>query len=514
MTKIIKSLLILSMAFGFASPSNAEIWLNDTKTMFANNQAVVYAINIRSFNAYDKNGNDIIEVNNKENPGTFITAIKRLDELKTLGINTILLLPIMETGKIKASGTAGSLYAMKSFTDINPQFDDKGNKLTVEQEAKMFVQEAHKRDMKVLVDMPACGAYDLYLSNPGLFLTDKNNKPVVLSDWTDVRTFKVLNSDNTLNEEVLGLYRQFIKKVMDLGIDGVRANVASSKPYEFWRSLIEQAKRQDPEFLFIADVSDSLSKPVTNQTIVTPYDKLLDAGFDTYYGGYANYKSWKSGADIEKQILFNKKLFEKYSDEKSILAPFNNHDEVSPYAQGGRKACSNILWLNATLPVNALYVDGFPTGDTYNYRYANKKALATFTDDNIYFVHKGKFDIFNFSRKPYGHDIEFSKDFEMASKMKLLASEIITRGSFKALNTKNRSVLAYARYLNKSSIIIVWNKDNLERQKAVLKMQGMSGEVSLVPVKSENPPITSKNSIKVELLPGEMQIYLGNDLKF
>lgn len=61
-----------------------------------------------------------------------------------------------------------------------------------------------------------------------------------------------------------------------------------------------------------------------------------------------------------------------------------------------------IIWLNATLPVDSYFVDGFQTGDDYNYKMGNKLAPATNTDDDMYFTHRGKIDIFNFSRKPDG----------------------------------------------------------------------------------------------------------------
>jgi hypothetical protein len=57
-----------------------------------------------------------------------------------------------------------------------------------------------------------------------------------------------------------------------------------------------------------------------------------------------------------------------------------------------------IIWLSATLPVNSYFLDGFATGDTYLYQYRNKKAPKSYTDDDYYFVHLGKMDIFNFSR--------------------------------------------------------------------------------------------------------------------
>ena len=66
-----------------------------------------------SFNANDTNKNGIID--NDEKSGNFINAIERLDEIKESGINTLHLLPITPVGKLKALGTAGSLYAIDNF---------------------------------------------------------------------------------------------------------------------------------------------------------------------------------------------------------------------------------------------------------------------------------------------------------------------------------------------------------------------------------------------------------------
>mgnify|MGYP003288948366 CR=1 FL=1 len=107
--------LTLIVCFLFSSSVFADDGL---RTMFLNNKATICGINIRNFNAKDTNGNGIID--NKEESGTFINAVERLDEFQELGINTLHVLPITPVGKLKALGTAGSVYAMSSFDSINP----------------------------------------------------------------------------------------------------------------------------------------------------------------------------------------------------------------------------------------------------------------------------------------------------------------------------------------------------------------------------------------------------------
>ena len=118
------------------------------REMFQNNEAIIYSLNLRTFNANDKNGNGIIDFSEGETAGSFINAIDRLDELKSLGINTIHLLPITPVGKIKALGTAGSVYAISDFTKLNIQLADTNSELSLKDQAKTFINECHKRNIK------------------------------------------------------------------------------------------------------------------------------------------------------------------------------------------------------------------------------------------------------------------------------------------------------------------------------------------------------------------------------
>ncbi|UKI41102.1 MAG: hypothetical protein L6V95_13605 [Candidatus Melainabacteria bacterium] len=106
-----------------------------------NNQAIIYEINLRTFNANDANDNDIIDFDDEnERKGTFLNAISRLDELKQFNINTLHVLPITKTGKIKALGTAGSLYALSSFSELNPQLSYANDNETIKKKQKSLLK--------------------------------------------------------------------------------------------------------------------------------------------------------------------------------------------------------------------------------------------------------------------------------------------------------------------------------------------------------------------------------------
>ena len=86
--------------------------------------------------------------------------------------------------------------------------------------------------MRVIIDLPSCGSYDLYMQRPELFVKDKSGQPVVPADWTDVRLLNA-GSETAVNKDVYDLYKGFVDMVINLGADGIRADVATLKPANF-----------------------------------------------------------------------------------------------------------------------------------------------------------------------------------------------------------------------------------------------------------------------------------------
>ena len=125
------SALLLSFSQTFAQ----DAWVNDLRTLFLSHGAIIYEINLRTFAAQDVNKDGIIDPSDGEESGNFLNAVSRLDEIRGLGINTLHIMPVMATGKTKALGTAGSLYAAASFNELNPQLKSERSALSVEEQA-------------------------------------------------------------------------------------------------------------------------------------------------------------------------------------------------------------------------------------------------------------------------------------------------------------------------------------------------------------------------------------------
>ena len=482
-------------------------WHNDLKSVFLKNSAIIYTINIRTFNAKDKNGNELIDDN--EEGGNFINAIEELDNLSKLGINTVHLLPITPVGKIKAFGTAGSLYAMSSFNEINPQLVSKSLSASGVEQAKRFVKECHKRNIRVIIDLPSCGAYDLFIAHPEYFMKDENGSPIIPLDWTDVRLFSE-GSSKDVNGDLLKLHKGFVDMIISIGADGIRADVARLKSKWFWTELIKYTREKDKEFLFLAEASLLCNEPVSKYSLNTSVEELFDAGFDGYLGSYMNFKNIEYAKDFISYVQNDLKMFSKYKSQKSVVGSFTSHDEVSPILIHGQNFSKMIIWLNSTLPMNSYYVDGFPSGDTYNYQWANKYATESQTDDEYYFTHNGQLDIFNFSRKPGGSDYSILNEFILANKFKRYYSHDLSTAKFIPLKSSNPKVFAYARPLRGQTVVVFGNLDFKSGQESIIKISKFKPDKRIVNLRVQQALKNeySNGKIKTTLDAGDIQVLL------
>lgn len=510
--KLLATLAISALFLQAQCAFSADVWVNDTRRMFTRNSTVIYEINLRTFGAQDTNKNGIIDFDDAEESGTFLNAIPRLEGLSQKGINAIHVLPITPVGKTKALGTAGSLYAASSFNTLNPQLGSKNTALSLESQARKFIDEAHKQGLRVIIDLPSCGAYDLYMQRPELFVKDKQGQPIVPADWTDVRLLNA-GTETAVNADVYNLFKGFVDMVIRLGADGIRADVATNKPAKFWKDLIDYSRTKDHQFLWLAEASESWTEAVSPYAVFTPYNKLLEAGFDGYYGSYFNIKNYKTGKELTNQIVATNENLKKFSEPKAVIGSFTTHDEMSPILINGKPMSEMIMWLNATLPVNSYFVDGFDTGDNYIYMWANKEAFKTFTDDDYYFVHRGKLDIFNFSRQAGGKDDDLLSNFVLTNHVKRQLSKLINNGKLTVLKTSEPSVFAYAIGYNGQSIIVIGNLNFRNSINTTVSIPHIGPSNNIVPFKITNPPITQKGSFKVPLDAGEIQVLYVTDLE-
>lgn len=370
---------------------------NNLRSMFQNNQAVIYALIPRTFTAKDTDNNGLIEGNERQ--GYFTTMVERLDELKTYGINTLHWLPINPPGKYAAKGNAGSVYAPLDYLAIDPALDDPTNPKNVYEEAKDAIKECHKRGIRVMVDLPSCMSVDLYENRPDLRATDAYGNPKTPEGWEDIKMFNPwADSDKEkLNQALVDYHKKFIDMCIDLGIDGIRADVGRAKPPEFWDIITTYARSKDPEFAFLAECyTQEDASPMKNMPADRPFE-ALKAGFDSYYGQYHIYNMWKA-TDFHKFVTESidmtnksKDIFDnkgnKIGEEKllpkgkSLIGSFATHDDDSPMSHGGPDYCMMTDVLQTTLPMtNPYIITGYESGDRYLHNYGGKYVNASINE--------------------------------------------------------------------------------------------------------------------------------------
>ena len=488
---------------------------NDLKSLFQHNQAKILAIVPRTFNAKDLNGNEYIDGN--EQCGTFLNAIERLDEVKAQGFNTLHVLPISTPGKIKAMGTAGSVYAPKDMLEIDPNLIDKNDPRSDKEQFKAFVDECHKRGIRVMVDIPSCASYEMFLNMPDLMAKEKDGLAKTPQGWNDIRMLQPWEDEGkrTLNPKLLAYHKQLIDMLIDAGVDGVRVDVARTKPAEFWDVLIPYSHMRDPEFGWLAEsYTYEDASPQANMPYDRPEDSLR-AGFDLIYGQYHIFHEWPNASTFMDYVKEQLDMSYRLPKGKSLIGSFATHDDISPMFHGGRDYCNLTMGLQATLPMlNPYILDGYQSGDNYSYSYENKYNPVTETDNHEMTVHTGRLDIFNLSRKPGGKEPEIGQFMTSAFKMRDKYNDVITKGTFIQLDKeqdKNDQIIAYARHLNGKTLLVVANKNVNRSVAGIIKVPTLkAGQElnNLLPSYGKESILQARdNELCVDLGPARVHVF-------
>ena len=493
---------------------------NNLRTMFRNNDAVILAIVPRIFTAEDKNGDEIIKAKDGEKPGTFLSAIKRLDEVKAQGFNTFHILPIHPPGKTHAMGTAGSLYAPEKYIEddgqiaIDPVLVDPDDPRSPHEQMKAFIDECHKRDIKVMLDLPSCASVDMFNAHPELMAIDKDGNPETPEGWLDIRMFNPWKdkSKRELNKELLDMHMKYVDSCIDLGIDGIRSDVARAKPTEFWDILINHARQRDPEFAMLGEsYTYETASPQANMPYDRPEDSLR-AGFDAIYGQHHIFHELNNAKEATNYITEMLDMSDRLPAGKTLIGSFMTHDDETLMNHGGPDFCNLVSIVQSTIPMcNPYVLDGFQSGDTYNYSYSEKHSAPdeTVTDTTLLETHPYKMDIFNLSRKPGGDHPEIGKVMTSAFKNRedKKYQELITKGDFielKKSKDNDDQVWAFARHLNGKTLLVVANMNKNRNSTGIVK----------IPTLKENQEL--KNLVdnygqpsKFQVGPGELRVDLG-----
>lgn len=246
-------------------------------------------------------------VRNFSPEGTFKGVIAGLDSLKSLGVNTLWLMPIHPVGEEKRKGTYGSPYAVKDFYDVNPEFGSK-------EDFKALVDAAHSKGMYLIIDLVANHtSFDNAWTkeHPEWYTRDDSGQIIPpVADWSDVAD---LNYDNpAVPEEMTKVMEYWVK---EFNIDGYRCDVAEMVPVTFWKTAIDRIKAIKP-VVMLAEGAKA---------------ELYEAGFDYTYGWevYHQLKKIFGGEPVASFAEVAQKEAAKVPAQGRLMRFVTNHDETS-----------------------------------------------------------------------------------------------------------------------------------------------------------------------------------------
>ena len=275
--------------------------------------------------------------------GNFEGVTRGLDRLRDLGVNVLWLMPIHPIGQVKKKGSIGSPYAVRDYYGINPDYGTAAD-------LKRLVSEAHRRGMKVIIDMVANHTSwdNVLMKNPEYYVRDPKtgqiNSPY---DWTDVAE---LNYDNpALRRYMIDMLKYWVK---EFDLDGFRCDVAGEVPTDFWEQARMELDQIKPDLTMLAE-SD---KP---ELLVKAFDfdyswPLHGALNDVLQGrrpASALRETWESDA-------------RKYPRGAYRMRFSDNHDErraIGRFGEPGALAASALM---LTLDGVPLLYNGMEVGDT------------------------------------------------------------------------------------------------------------------------------------------------------
>jgi cyclomaltodextrinase len=266
----------------------------------------------------------------------------RLDELQSLGVNILWTMPVHPIGEKFRKGEFGSPYAIRDYYAVDPNYG------TVD-DYKRLVSEAHKRGMKVIMDLVANHtAWDsVMMKHPEFYKHDSLGKMIPpVPDWTDVAALNY--GSPALRQYMIAMLKYWIQTC---DVDGFRCDSAAMVPTDFWEQVRTELTKVKPDIMMLAEAS----KP-----------ELLVKAFDIDY-------SWPLLATMDGVLARGapasniRRSWEKsraqFPGDALHMRISDDHDEsraVARYGLNGALAASALMFTIDGVP---LIYNGMEVGD-------------------------------------------------------------------------------------------------------------------------------------------------------
>ncbi|HEX8423183.1 MAG TPA: alpha-amylase family glycosyl hydrolase [Pyrinomonadaceae bacterium] len=376
---------------------NAQPWVRD---------GVIYEIFPRAFSPQ----------------GNFDGVTAQLDRLKELGVNILWLMPIHPVGRERAKGSIGSPYAVRDYYAVNPDYGTPAD-------FKRLVAEAHRRGMKVIIDVVANHtAWDsVLMKTPEFYTRDAGTGKIIppVADWADVAD---LNYDNAQLRTYMTDMLKFWLREYDL--DGFRCDVAGMVPTDFWERTRAELEKVKPDILMLAEWHEP---DLLVKAFDVDYSWPVHSALTDVLMGHAPATNLRAAWEEEHAKWPRGSLHMRFSD---------NHDERRAIARFGERAALAASALVFTLDGVPMLYNGMEAGDT-----TESGAPALFEKLPIFWQIA--------ERRP-----EFPRFYKQMIALRR-SSAALSRGSMEWLRNSDESrVVTYARRSEAEELIVAINFSN------------------------------------------------------
>src|SRR6266404_3612943 len=352
--------------------------------------------------------------------GNFRGITAQLDRLKNLGVTILWLMPIHPIGQEKKKGTIGSPYAVRDYYGINPDYGSKDD-------LKRLIGEAHKRRMKVIIDIVANHtSWDSVMMKwPEFYRHGAAGKITYPHDWFDVAQ---LNYDNPKLREYMTEMLKFWIREFDL--DGFRCDVAGDVPTDFWEKARGELDKIKPDIFMLAEAH----KPdLEVKAFEADYSWPLHSTLTDVLQGRSRASDLRAAWEDEVKEWPRGALHMRFLD---------NHDERRALARFGEPGALAASALMFTLDGAPLLYNGMEVGDT-----TESGAPALFEKLPVFWPIA--------ERRP-----EFPRFYKQIIELRK-SSTALRRGSLEWLRTSDESrVLSFVRRSTGEDVLVAINLSN------------------------------------------------------
>jgi len=394
--------------------------------------------------------------------GTFKDSGKFLPEIRRMGFDVVYLPPVHPIGRTNRKGRNNNPVAEKNAPGCPWAIGAKegGHKaihpgLGTIEDFTAFVKKAEGLGLEVALDLAyQCSPDHPYVKDhpqwfkwrPDGTVQYAENPPKKYEDVLPIN-FETDDWQNLWQE-----LKSIVNFWMEKGVKIFRVDNPHTKPFVFWKWLISEIHKEDPDVIFLAE---AFTRPKVMR-------QLAKLGFTQSY----TYFTWRTSQwDFVQYMTELTK-----TDMREYFRPnfWPNTPDILPYhlQRGGRPAFVARFILAATLSSNyGIYGPA--------YEVCEHEPLSEQKEE---YLHSEKYEIKDWDRTKSGHIIDI---ITTVNRIRRENAALQTTWNLKFCETDNASLLCYIKVSGDNRLLIVVNTDSYNAQSGWIRIPfqelGLSG---------------------------------------